>query len=825
VPGALAGWSAPVQAQGAQGTQEAGTPTEPHTLLFSTESPGEKKAITHWGLDTAWAVPDHLRRGMLYMGKDNVDIIRVSFPINEPLVNGDLPASKDKHFTTRLEIARMAGDKPFTMLPDTEAGVHPWFKNGREVIPERWVQLMAAAQRRYGKKMESVEAFNEADYGWGQGTAANLYNILGALRNSPDFAGVQMGGPSTLSAGAALPWYQIIKGRLDRATTHSLGGNMEFYINFFRTVAADGKVADNPEVHNLVEVIAGAQYGLQSAIWWGTAELARGEFVKAVQGERLAYAEDRPRWSAAAVYRAPEGKVQAFLGNSERMGQPTSYRFISRDRDVFFNGDGPRREYNATIRKDNELMVNITWGEDVQPKIGGRYVLVNRHSGKVLGVVGASQENGAAIQQMDYSRTTNQQWEIMPLSTRHGDQSYYAIRAIHSGKTMDLADWSHEEGGQVQQWGEGEAGAQNWFFDYAGDNYFTIRSRWSTKYLGVAGESKSAGAGIQQFSRTGAPGQQWRLIPVSAGEIELDAPEQPTGLTATAKPLAVELQWKANPETDVAGYAVFRSTTDNGPYDTIARGVIGNTFMDNKANDGRKYFYKVKAVDRCFNQSAFSTPVSATPGGSAALAASYLFEGNADDDSGNANESTLFGSPAYGLGRDGSQAIILDGADDYVKLPDHVVNSSDITLSAWVYSTASEPWQRVFDLGNDESHYLFFTPNDNDGTLRLEVKNGAAEQRLEAPGLPGNQWVHVAFTLGGKTARLYVNGAVVASSDSWTIRPADFKPIFNTIGKSQFAADPLFKGRIDNFQIYNYALTPDQVAKLAMKSPANQPNQ
>ena len=47
-------------------------------------------------------------------------------------------------------------------------------------------------------------------------------------------------------------------------------------------------------------------------IWWGTAEYARGEFVKTTRhGKRLAYAEHRPNWTSAAVYRNAEGKLQA----------------------------------------------------------------------------------------------------------------------------------------------------------------------------------------------------------------------------------------------------------------------------------------------------------------------------------------------------------------------------------------------------------------------------------------------------------------------------------------------------------------------------------
>ena len=45
------------------------------------------------------------------------------------------------------------------------------------------------------------------------------------------------------------------------------------------------------------------------------------------------------------------------------------------------------------------------------------------------------------------------------------------------------------------------------------------------------------------------------------------------------------------------------------------------------------------------------------------------------------------------------------------------------------------------------------------------------------------------------------------------MRPTDFKPLLNYIGRSQFAADPLFKGRIDDFQIYNHTLTAEEVGQ------------
>lgn len=593
-------------------------------VQFSTEDPGQQMPLTRWGIDTAWESPDNVRRSIEYIGKENVDLVRVAFMFDDPIVDGDLSADAKSQVEMRLRLAQMAGDPALAMVGRGGKGVSPSLKEGKQVIPERWAEVIAAARRHYGEKVESVEPFNEPDFDLQQGNAQNLFDVLGALQQSPDFAGIKLSGPSTLNCDEFAPWYKVIKSRVDVATTHALAGSMENYINFLKIAVADGKATQNPEAHNLVEVVGGAEYGLQSAIWWGVAEVARGEFAKASKGVRLAYAEDRPRWTCAAVYRTPAGKVQAFVGGSERMAATTIYKFVATDRDVFFDGYGPQREFTLTVPGGDgyhegqlgaEKVVNITWGEDVQPPVGGRYVIVNRHSGKVLTVAGASKENGADIQQTDFQQATNQVWHVAPL-VGTGDLSYFTVRNLDSRKALDTAGHNYDQGGRIQQWGKGEDAAQQWYFEYAGDYYFYIRSRWSNKCLGIASASNDAGASVQQFThKDDDPSLQWRLVPVSIlGRSPLDSipPQCPTELTAAANSGAIELQWTASSHADVFGYNVFRSTTAEGPYDTIARGVETNTFTDKKLSGQGRYFYKVKAMDRSLNQSVFSTEADST---------------------------------------------------------------------------------------------------------------------------------------------------------------------------------------------------------------------
>ena len=90
---------------------------------------------------------------------------------------------------------------------------------------------------------------------------------------------------------------------------------------------------------------------------------------------------------------------------------------------------------------------------------------------------------------------------------------------------------------------------------------------------------------------------------------DLTHPSSPQGLyTATGDNL-VELFWNTNPETDVAGYNIFVSSSYNGTYELI--GTISRPyFMDNGARNGNTYYYAVSAFDYNDNESNLSKDVA-----------------------------------------------------------------------------------------------------------------------------------------------------------------------------------------------------------------------
>jgi hypothetical protein len=420
-----------------------------------------------------------MRRGLIFMGSPNVNVVRMSATVDAPLAGGELSAADQARLQQSINLAAMAPNANWYM--SAGAPVDPWYQSGpNRVYPDRWAQALEAAQHYYNRPIWAVEPFNEPDWlPWGEGSPQDLSAIMGLLRAAPEFSCSLLAGPSTISTDDAASWYGALGDQAAVGSTHDLNGSVADYVNFIQQVRAHGGVPFDPEVHNLAEAIIGANYGLQGAIWWGSAELARGDFVQASQGQQLGYVADWPNWSAAAVYRAPDGSVQAFLGVGERHGQPTTFTFHCTDRAVYFDGIGPTRDYTVTVSNDQERVINITWGPDVQPAIDGRYAIINARSGLAMEVRGARTSDGAILQQNVQSGASNQLWDVSPITGQPGDVSYSWMRNVNSAKYADLLGYSYADGATIGQWDAPGNAVEDWYFQYAGNGYFYIRSRWS----------------------------------------------------------------------------------------------------------------------------------------------------------------------------------------------------------------------------------------------------------------------------------------------------------------------------------------------------------
>ena len=256
-------------------------------------------------------------------------------------------------------------------------------------------------------------------------------------------------------------------------------------------------------------------------------------------------------------------------------------------------------------------------------------------------------------------------------------------------------------------------------------------------------------------------------------------------------------------------YKVKRATSSSGPFT-----VIGNTttarYADSLLTNGTTYYYTVTAVDGS-TEYPESAPVAATP--KAGQWGYWKFNdstGTRAVDSWGARHGTLTGGTSSVSGLQ-DKAVQLNGSNGYVALPAGIMsNVNDFTIAGWVKLNASATWARIFDFGSGTTNYMFLAPLTNTNVIRYAIKvNGGTEQQINSTSpLPAGAWHHVAVTLSGSVGMLYVDGVAVATNNSMSNKPSALgATTLNYIGRSQFSADPYLNSSVDEFRIYNRALS------------------
>ncbi len=836
---------------------------------FDIQNEGKRYQPT-WGLDLAWINEQNLRKGVNHMGKENVGIGRSSFRVFSPL-KGDTALTSEQ-ITGLRERSNLFNQVVSTTLPlvlncdngyrpdgHTGSNINTYYTTNKRANVAHWSAAIAAhvawMKKNTKHPIAGVSPFNEPDYDANevaQGTAADERDVAKYLKQnySEVLGDAIIAGGNTLNNDKALQWYNTGKQYYDWGNTHQLAGSFASFAKFFEQLQKDGKVGYDDEMHNTVEAMVGLEYGMTVGIWWGFDSRTRGEFCQISRhGERLAYGEHRNNWTAASVWRHDDGRVKAFIGSSERQAATTDYLLVSTDRDVYYDGYGPVREYLTRLpggtgyqtgQTNAERVIDVTWGEDVAPGVvNGLYRLVNKKTG---GVVTYTSNGSNIILQRPSATNKKQQWNVMPCTNRTGgDLSFLDIEALDNSKIrMNVKNFSTSAGGELIAWTQDlPSSNEQWYLEYVGDGYYYLRNRESALFLAAASNSLGAKAIQTTMPKESASNYTdlidrmlFRFLPVDV-TYETQAPEQPVGLKAETFTASVALAWENNTEDDVEGYMVLRAKSGTDEWNTIARKLTTNSFIDNTCRQGTAYKYKVKAIDRAQNLSEASAEVEATPTGQRSLVAHWQMEENTNDATENMMDAVCSGNVKYvDSDRQGQKALRLTGSSSqYVQLPYEVASSEELTVAMWVYLRSSSQWQRIFDFGNDADHYMFLTTcNSYTNVMRFAIKNGDSEQTVDCKAkLPMQQWKHVVVTMGKDKTTVYVDGEEAGSSTGITICPSDIHPVLNYLGRSQFTSDPFMTADLDDVRIYNYAVSEDDVKTMmnggeltAVESPAAQ---
>jgi parallel beta-helix repeat protein len=186
---------------------------------------------------------------------------------------------------------------------------------------------------------------------------------------------------------------------------------------------------------------------------------------------------------------------------------------------------------------------------------------------------------------------------------------------------------------------------------------------------------------------------------------------------------------------------------------------------------------------------------------------------------------TLCGGPQWTTGKAGG-ALQFDGLDDYVELPIGMVISAlaDCTLATWVsFSPGTGRDRRIFDFGRNSKVYMCLTASaEANGPVGFLITvlgnlNWRDDQTMTAYILRDG-WHHLAVTIDArnKIHSLYLDGRIIARNAAAQFTPRDLGMTPNNwLGKAQYPGEHYFKGSLDDFRIYNRALSEAEVAQLA----------
>ncbi|MGB3153622.1 MAG: LamG-like jellyroll fold domain-containing protein [Chitinophagaceae bacterium] len=211
---------------------------------------------------------------------------------------------------------------------------------------------------------------------------------------------------------------------------------------------------------------------------------------------------------------------------------------------------------------------------------------------------------------------------------------------------------------------------------------------------------------------------------------------------------------------------------------------------------------------------------------SESMAAYYPFNGNAIDETGNGNNSSYIGSGVtltsdrYG---NANKAYYFDGAvGSYIRVPADKFPTTDRTISFWFNADQLGYYVPTpFSYGgNGCNNSLLMIINHYDHPNSYLVTSHCASNVITAPYTvqPVNNWYHLTLTISGSTQKIFVNGVLKQSTNSFTSSTyvtgtsALLGACLNTDGITPWAG--YFRGKLDEFRIYNNAMTDAQAQQL-----------
>ncbi|GAA1713300.1 hypothetical protein GCM10009809_06800 [Isoptericola hypogeus] len=207
---------------------------------------------------------------------------------------------------------------------------------------------------------------------------------------------------------------------------------------------------------------------------------------------------------------------------------------------------------------------------------------------------------------------------------------------------------------------------------------------------------------------------------------------------------------------------------------------------------------------------------------------------------GSVGSATLSGSAGWTPdGRFGAGIDLPGGASgtgNQVELPDNIEAGMDdqFSVSVWARPDALPTWVPLLQIGSSTDTFFLLQSNTQTSgatgfaaTFKAPGTPGSAQERLvlgQGKDLPLDEWTHVVFTQSGSVGKIYFDGELQATRDDFTLDIGDVgvggQTTANLLGGTSWP-DARWDGKVDDFRMFGYELTAEQVGELHAGTPEN----
>lgn len=375
-----------------------------------------------------------------------------------------------------------------------------------------------------------------------------------------------------------------------------------------------------------------------------------------------------------------------------------------------------------------------------------------------------------------------------------------------------------------------------------GEKSFTTKAYWIVSPQPnmtppTLGANADGAPNVVAFNFTdAAKSQRWFLLTgenVKSFEALLVAPTEIKNLHIASGDAKIILTWDSSFGTS---YDVFRSEALDGTYTSVAENLSVARFEDTAVTNEKTFHYKLVAHNDLGTTSPDSDTLSGTPVNGQHLHLSFdensgytayddwgayhaQLKNGATWTSGVNVPSGDISSNRTAKSESGNSAVMLSETDrSYLQLDPGVVSTlSDFSVATWVKLPENlGDNARLFDFGSGTDTYMAFAPKVG-SNVWYQIRHASGDYALFIPyTIPANQWVHIAITQQDQTFKFFVNGKLIFSDLQATVKPSDLGVTTqNYLGRSQWSNDPYSDQVLEDFRIYNYALSEQQLVTLA----------